>query len=128
MVDDDGGGVQKQLQQYRGRVRYNCRCSRYYANGNAGMSTNPPNARNMADDALAAAYSHINFRPYDNDGNDFVDAFIVVHAGHEAEQTGNRVRNIWSLKWVLLQVTVADGVKVYAFLTVSEDAKIGVCA
>ncbi|EON65974.1 hypothetical protein W97_05216 [Coniosporium apollinis CBS 100218] len=93
----------------------------YYANGNAGMSTNPPNA-------LAAADSHINFRPYDNDGNGFLDAFIVVHAGRGAEQTGDRVRNLWSLKWVLPQDTVADGVKVCAFLTVPEDVKIGVCA
>ncbi|KAJ9665062.1 hypothetical protein H2201_004928 [Coniosporium apollinis] len=100
----------------------------YYATGNAGMSTNPPNARNMAADALAAADGHINFKPYDNDGNGFVDAFIVVHAGRGAEQTGDRIRNIWSLKWVLPQVTVADGVKVYAFLTVPEDAKIRVCA
>lgn len=99
----------------------------YYANGESGMSASSPNAQNLAADALAAANTQINFKPYDNDGNGYVDAFIVVHAGSGAEETGSR-SDIWSLKWVLPQVTSVDDVNVYAFLTIPEDANIGVCA
>ena len=42
----------------------------------------------------------VNFGQYDNDGNGFVDAFIVVHAGGGGEQTGNP-NDIWSHKWTL---------------------------
>ena len=41
----------------------------------------------------------VDFAPYDNDGNGFVDAFIVVHAGPGAEESGNE-NHIWSHKWV----------------------------
>jgi immune inhibitor A len=56
-----------------------------------------------------------------------VDAFIVVHAGKGAESTGS-VNDIWSHKWVLPGSPFdADGTKIYAYLTVPEDSKIGVC-
>ncbi|KAK9481983.1 immune inhibitor A peptidase M6-domain-containing protein [Lipomyces starkeyi] len=99
----------------------------YYANGESGMTEAQPNAQNIAADALTAAKSNINFGPYDNDGNGYVDAFVVVHAGNGAEETGSK-NDIWSLKWVLPDPTFVDGVKVYAFLTIPEDAKVGVCA
>ena len=54
----------------------------------------------MARDAAKLANPNVNFAPYDNDGNGFVDAFIVVHAGRGAEETGNQ-NHIWSHKWVL---------------------------
>jgi immune inhibitor A len=100
----------------------------YYANGDAGRTPMPPNSRTLAADALAAADSHINFAQYDNDHNGVVDAFVVVHAGRGAEQTHNRVNDIWSLKWVLPRRAFVDGVSVYAFLTIPEDARIGVCS
>ena len=53
----------------------------------------------MARDAAVAADADVNFTPYDNDGNGFVDAFIVVHAGSGAEETGNP-NDIWSHKWM----------------------------
>jgi immune inhibitor A len=31
--------------------------------------------------AASAANASVNFAPYDNDGNGYMDAFIVVHAG-----------------------------------------------
>ena len=46
-----------------------------------------PNAQTMARDAAVAANADVDFDPYDNDGNGFVDAFVVVHAGPGAEQT-----------------------------------------
>jgi immune inhibitor A len=98
-----------------------------YANNASGTGGRAPNARTMARDAAEAANPHVNFRPYDNDGSGYVDAFIVVHAGPGAEQTGNR-NHIWSHKWVLSGGEYhADGTKIYAYLTVPEDARIGVC-
>lgn len=98
-----------------------------YAHGESGMSNAQPNARTLARDAAEAANGQVNFAPYDNDGNGFVDAFIVVHAGRGAEETGSK-NDIWSHKWVLPSGPYqADGTKIYAYLTVPEDAKIGVC-
>ena len=48
---------------------------------------------------VAANYPSVNLRRPDNDGNGFVDAFIVVHAGPAAEVTGSP-NDIWSHKWV----------------------------
>lgn len=98
-----------------------------YAHGAAGMGSVAPNAQNMALDAATAVVANIN-NALDNDGNDFVDAFIVVHAGPGGEVTNNK-SDIWSHKWVLANngVTAADGTRVYAYLTVPEDARLGVC-
>ncbi len=99
-----------------------------YAHGNSGTGAALPNARTMARDAAQAANPDVNFGPYDNDHNGFVDAFIVVHAGPGAEVTGN-VNHIWSHKWVLAGGALnADGIQIYPYLTVPEDARIGVCA
>jgi immune inhibitor A len=98
-----------------------------YAHGANGFGNVSPNVQNLAADALTAVTGHINFGPYDNDGNGFVDAFIVVHAGPGGEVTGN-VNDIWSVKWVLPNVVTVDGVNVFGFLTIPEDAYIGVCA
>jgi immune inhibitor A len=52
-----------------------------YANNDSGTSLTEPNARTMARDAAVAADAAVNFSPYDNDANGYVDAFIVIHAG-----------------------------------------------
>lgn len=99
-----------------------------YAGGKAGTDNPVPNARTMARDAAVLANADVNFAPYDNDGNGFVDAFIVVHAGPGGEETGNS-GHIWSHKWVLTgQPYDADGTKIFAYLTIPENCKIGVCA
>jgi immune inhibitor A len=99
-----------------------------YANGASGTGGALPNARTMARDAAVAADPDVNFAPYDNDSNGFVDAFIVVHAGAGAEVTGS-TGDIWSHKWVLSGGEyVTDTTKIYAYLTVPEDARLGVCA
>ena len=92
-----------------------------------GRSINEPNSRTMANEVFEAARNSVNWKPYDNDGNGYVDAFIVVHAGQAADT--EQVRdNIWSVKWVLPEEKKQSGVSIYGFLTVSEFAKIGVCA
>jgi immune inhibitor A len=98
-----------------------------YANGASGIGPSLPNARSMADDAVVAANPAVNFTPYDNDGNGFVDAFIVIHAGAAAEVTGS-ANDIWSHKWVLPAARSVDSTQIFAYLTVPEDCKIGVCA
>ncbi len=81
----------------------------------------------MANDALEAARGSTDFNQFDNDDNGFVDCFVVVHAGKDAAETGS-ARDIWSVKWTLDKERELDGVKVYGFMTVPEDAKCGVCA
>ena len=99
-----------------------------YAGADHGLGDVEPNARTLALDALTAADPEVDFTPFDNDGDGFVDAFIVVHAGSGAEQTG-AAGDIWSHKWVLPGGEHAvDGTKVYGYLTVPEDARLGVCA
>ena len=99
----------------------------YYANGKSGMGDNEPNARDMAADAAVAANASIDFSKYDNDNNGYVDAFIVIHAGRGAEETASK-SDIWSHKWLLPKEFDADGTKIYGYLTVPEDCKLGVCA
>lgn len=101
----------------------------WYANGNFGIGrpTGTTRARDLARDAAVAADPAVDFGPYDNDGNGFVDAFIIVHAGRGGEETGNS-GDIWSHKWVLPAAYQADTTKIYGYLTIPEDAKLGVCA
>jgi len=101
----------------------------WYANNNFGIGrpTGQPRANIMARDAAAAADPSVNFSLYDNDGNGFIDAFIVVHAGGGGEQTGNP-GDIWSHKWTLPAARPADGKQIFAYLTIPEDSRIGVCA
>jgi immune inhibitor A len=101
----------------------------WYANDNFGIGrpTGQARAQIMARDAAIAADPLINYAPYDNDGNGFVDAYTVVHSGPGGEATGHR-GDIWSHKWVLPSAYNADGARIYGYLTIPEDAKIGVCA
>jgi immune inhibitor A len=99
-----------------------------YAGGQSGTDNPAPNARTMAREAAVQADAVVDYKPYDNDGNGFVDAFIVVHAGRGAEETLDP-NDIWSHKWVFNNGALnADGTKVFGYLTVPEDSKIGVCA
>jgi immune inhibitor A len=100
-----------------------------YANGAFAQGNESPNARTMALDTASAAARNVDFSQYDNDGNDYVDAFIIVHAGRGAEETHN-ANDIWSHKWVIEgnDAFNASGKKIYAYLTVPEDCRLGVCA
>ncbi len=98
-----------------------------YAHGASGTGPVEPNARTMARAAAVAANPTVNFGLFDNDGDGFVDAFIVIHAGKAGEVTGSK-DDIWSHKWVLSGGPLAaDGKKIFAYLTVPEDCKVGVC-
>jgi immune inhibitor A len=101
----------------------------WYANGNFGIGrpSGTPRAHLMARDAAKAADRKVDFGPYDNDGNGYVDAFVVVHAGRGGEATGEP-GDIWSHKWVLPEEYAADDTRIFAYLTIPEDARIGVSA
>lgn len=101
----------------------------WYANNNFGIGrpTGQARAQIMARDAAVTADPLINYAPYDNDGNGLVDAFMVLHAGPGGEATGDP-GDIWSHKWVLPSPYNADGARIFGYLTIPEDAKIGVCA
>ncbi len=101
----------------------------WYANANFGIGKGGGAARAniLAQDAARAADPDVDFGQYDNDNNGYVDAFIVVHAGRGGEETGAS-GDIWSHKWTLPSAFSADGKRVYAYLTIPEDAKLGVCA
>ena len=101
---------------------------RTYAHGESGIGRSRPNAQTMARDAAEAADGVVNFTPYDNDNNGYVDAFIIIHAGRGGEVTGSG-DDIWSHKWTLEGgAKPVDNTRIYAYLTVPEDCKIGVCA
>ena len=100
-----------------------------YAHGDSGTGDNFPNARTMARDAAQLCNPDVDFSRYDNDKDRYVDAFVVIHAGRGAEVNDNP-NDIWSHKW-LLQGGPFDGdkeTKVYSYLTVPEDCRLGVCA
>lgn len=98
-----------------------------YAHGSYERGSELSNVQALAPDALAAAKNQFSLASLlvDNDGNGCIDAFIVIHAASGAEVTGN-TNDIWSVKWVLPSVTPINDVNVYAFLTIPEDAVIGV--
>jgi len=100
-----------------------------YAHGASGTGGAAPNAQTLAYDAAVASNPAVNYAMYDNDGDGFVDAYVVIHAGAGAEVTGS-ANDIWSHKWTLAGgAYTADGTtKIYGYLTVPEDCKLGVCA
>ncbi|MGB7061880.1 MAG: immune inhibitor A domain-containing protein, partial [Candidatus Zixiibacteriota bacterium] len=67
----------------------------YYTDGQNGFGDYPNNAQKLVEDAVDAADPDVDFADYDSDGNGYVDALFVVHAGPGAEATGNDW-HIWS--------------------------------
>jgi immune inhibitor A len=96
----------------------------YYTNNENGFGSYPKNAQKLAEDAIDLAAPHVNFANYDNDGDGFVEALVIICAGSGAEQTGN-ANDIWSHKWGISPKTV-DGVKVDRYFMAPEDGRVGV--
>ena len=92
-----------------------------YTGSGSGMQAAEPNARTLTKDAVFAADPTVNFAPYDNDGDLFVDAVFVVHAGQGAEETGSP-NQIWSHRWSTAgQVSTGDGKAVFNYIAVPEE-------
>ncbi|MCW3465672.1 M6 family metalloprotease domain-containing protein [Chitinophaga nivalis] len=98
----------------------------YYTDGNFGFNAYPKNAQKLAEDVIDLANPFVNFSSYDNDGDGFVEAVIIICAGSGGEQTGN-VNDIWSHKWNITTKTV-DGVKIDRYFMAPEDGRVGVMA
>lgn len=71
----------------------------YYVDGQYGLyGTYPHNSQKLVEDLVDLADPVVDFSDYDNDGDGYVDALIVVHAGEGAENTGDP-DDIWSHSW-----------------------------
>jgi immune inhibitor A len=104
----------------------------WYANDSSGLGDASHERRSpiMAHEAAVAADPIVDFGSYDGDGDGYVDGFIVVHAGPGAEDVSDQTQvpnNIWSHKGLLNAEYDTDGVGIYSYLTVPENARIGVC-
>lgn len=105
----------------------------YYVNGQNGFGSYPQNAQRLVEDVVDAADSVVDFSQYDNDGDGYVDALFVVHAGPGAEYTGSNY-DIWSHKWSVYTPKVKDGVTILdysmepEFWAIPNDMTIGVFA
>lgn len=99
----------------------------YYTNDSYGFGSYPRNAQKLAEDAVLAADSLIDFSQFDADEDGYVDALFVVHAGPGAEATGSS-GHIWSHMWFTRTPLSVDGVHVYEYSMEPEDGKIGVFA
>ncbi len=97
----------------------------YYTNGNYGFGTYPMNAQKMAEDAVWAADSCVDFSEFDNDEDGYIDALFIVHAGPGAEVTGN-VNHIWSHAWNTVNIPFVDSVYAWRYSTEPEDGRVGV--
>ncbi len=86
----------------------------YYVNANNGFGTYPRNAQKLTEDAVSAANAVVDFSRYDNDGDGYVDALFIVHAGSGGEYTGS-VNDIWSHAWTTSSPILVDGVHVYHY-------------
>jgi len=81
----------------------------YYTWGASGLGNYPHNARKLVEDAVIAADPFVNFANFDKNGDGFVDALFVVHAGPGAEET-HSANDIWSHSWNTTYNILVDGV------------------
>jgi len=86
----------------------------YYVNGQNGFGSYPQNAQKLAEDAVALADPLVDFSVYDNNGDGYVDALFIIHAGPGAEFTGSN-NDIWSHKWNMISPQSVDGVLAYTY-------------
>lgn len=103
----------------------------YYTNGASGTgSSYPQNTPGLLKEVLDKWTSAGNsFKPFDVNGDGFLDGLFLVHAGPGAETLASaaaRKNAIWSHKWTLNAPYKKNGVTAYAYFTAPEDGKLGV--
>lgn len=98
----------------------------YYVDGQRGFGDLPHNAQRLARDAVTLADPDIDYSQYDRDGDNYVDALILVHSGPGYEETGD-VNDIHSHKWSMDSVYHSDdGVNLFDYdINPEETATIG---
>lgn len=104
-----------------------------YVGGDNGLQTAEPNAQTLAKDAMLTADPSVNFAPYDNDGDGYIEGLFIVHAGPGAEENG-QTTHIWSHRWNMGgQVLSNEGTRGFNYVAVPEEVlggppRIGVYA
>lgn len=96
-----------------------------------GLGAYPRNAQRMVEDALDIAKQQggVDWDKFDVNKDGMIEALSVVHAGRGAEQTGPGSGNIWSHKYITTKkVNLTNNTFASTYLTVPEDAKLGVIA
>jgi immune inhibitor A len=92
------------------------------------------NSQKMVEDAVLAAKEKdntIQWDKYDINGDGYIEALYVVHAGPGAEtqRTEDRLNKIWSHKsYTQKPVNVTNKTTVAPYLTIPEDGRLGVIA
>jgi len=110
-------------------------CQDGHGKDNKAGDPKNPNTQTMACHALDALLKDkpdIDLGRYDNQTRPgFVDGLIVVHAGEGGElHVTEPTKYIWSVQWVMKDQRFVgkSNTGVYNFLTLPEDARMGVCA
>lgn len=96
----------------------------YYTNNDYGFGAYPKNAQKLAEDVIDLANPTVNFSGFDNSGDGFIEAVVIIAAGSGGEQTGNK-GDIWSHKWGISTKNV-DGKKINKYFMAPEDGRVGV--
>jgi immune inhibitor A len=143
--DGNSNFSQKSLKEYYREVSYGAvnvvgyvsdwirmpRPYAYYVNGNDGMGPYPTNTQKLVEEAIEIAKQtgQIDWDIFDLNGDGKIEALSVVHAGRGAEQTGAGTGNIWSHKFqITRRMPVTNNTYAWTYLTVPEDARLGVIA
>lgn len=106
----------------------------YYVNKKSGTGAYPNNAQRLAEHALAAAHEQgvVFDKQLDKFGNKLITGLFIVHAGMGAEvmpSVSLQSKYIWSHKSDMHDlVSVTADLSAATYLTVPEDANMGVCA
>jgi immune inhibitor A len=102
----------------------------YYVDGQSGTGANfPRNTPGLLRDALTAYCKSNSLKPFDLNGDGYVDGLFLIHAGPGAEAQASptqRAKMIWSHKWTLPTPFVNNGVSAFAYFTAPEDGRLGV--
>jgi len=86
----------------------------YYVDGKCGTGTYPHNTQRLCLDIIDLIDPIVDFSQYDNTGNGYVDALILIHTGSGAEKTMSR-DDIWSHKWALPSARKRDGINILEY-------------
>lgn len=97
----------------------------YYVDNQNGFGYYPKNAQRLVEDVVKAADTDIDFSQYDWDGDGYVDALIIVHAGFGAEEDGS-TNKIWSHQWDAYAAISVDNVKVNTYSMQPDNGRVGV--
>jgi immune inhibitor A len=102
----------------------------YYVDGQSGTGSSfPRNTPGLLRDALNIWTQTNSLKPFDANGDGYVDGLFLVHAGAGAETQASAAKRkamIWSHKWTLPTPFVNNGVRAYAYFTAPEDGRLGV--